>query len=226
MLELFTQFRVLYYIPPKPGKYLRRHIVPWNHILLFSGLKKIFSLQKSPEERKNICNNNRDQIAFKGRQIFQGSSMTKCATRKQDFVSLTNSVTTIRSLSVHSQKGRPSIQSPVCCAKVQDWIPSIPISYGDFSKERERNSLVSYDSLNSAKKVFQGHSEWLLWLLTCILFFTLLFRWTARHKCSAIKSFLSLKVQNNRPRVGQTWLPSGMAWHSTPTSKITYFLCY
>lgn len=124
-------------------------------------------------------------------------------------------MTTIRSLSVHSQNGCPSIQSPVCCAKEQDWVQSMPISCEDFSKGRERNSLVSYNSLNLAKKGFQRHSEWLLWLLNCILFFILLFRWTARHKCPAIKSFLSLEAQNNWPRVGRTWLPSGILVRNT-----------
>lgn len=79
----------------------------------------------------------------------------------------------------------------------------------------ERETHLSAITLNSAKKGFQRHSEWLLWLLNCILFFILLFRWTARHKCPAIKSFLSLEAQNNWPRVGRTWLPSGILVRNT-----------
>lgn len=140
--------------------------------------------------------------------------MTKHS-RKGNPCHMTNSVTTIRSLSVHNQNGLLSTQTPVCCAKVQDWIQSMLISCGNFSRGRKRNSLVNYNSSNSAMKVFRRHSEWLLWLLNCILFFTLLFRWTARHKCSAVKSFLGLEAQINQCRVGQTWFPSGILVRNT-----------
>lgn len=104
---------------------------------------------------------------------------------------MTNSVTMIRSLSVHNQNGLYSMQRPAHKCKGATEYSQLKLQ-GSFKRERERNSLVSQSSSNSAVKVFPRHSDCSDSLIApysslCSL------RWTARHKCSAAKLFLDLE---------------------------------
>lgn len=71
---------------------------------------------------------------------------------------MTNSVTMIRSLSVHNQNGLYSMQRPAHKCKGATEYSQLKLQ-GSFKRERERNSLVSQSSSNSAVKVFPRHSE-------------------------------------------------------------------
>lgn len=176
-----------------------------------------------PRNNKIICKQLRTNCLWreKGRQSFQGRS-TQCA-EKAVLPWLTQRPH--RSVSVPSHDGLRCMQRPGRCAKGHDGAQLTPMTVTGVSQEGERYTLINHDVLDSAMKWTHRHS--LTWLLNCILFFILFFRWTARNfffSCQIISR--PWAAQNKQPRIGQTWSYGLKSWPRVrPTSKNNLFFC-
>lgn len=114
------------------------------------------------------------------RQTFQGGSMGKWLQESKHHYDVDIKWPW---LEAYSLNGLQYICRSESHAKVQDCVVSMPYSWG-FLRH-------SSGFLNSAAHIVD--TLWMISLTLSITFFTLLFRWTARHECSAIKPFLDHK---------------------------------